>query len=181
MLAFAAIRQVSVSNPSGTVPVRPQCGLRRRELEPLTVKAEITLNLISAVDSPARTVAPAANLALSTDAAPLENLINPVSDEDKATSLANSMRRARSLRSTHELITQQVDEVQKRLYKEELHRGQMIQQYLQLGRDIKQKEMEIGQQKAKLTDLRLSKDNVSDELSDLVAQIGRIIDPNQRH
>ena len=99
----------------------------------------------------------------------------PNSDEEKARLLEQWMIRAKTLQGTHEMITRQVNEVEEKLSREELRRGQTIQQYLDLGRALKRQEQHIGDEKAKLEDLRQCKDKVSEEVGALVAQIGGLV------
>ena len=99
----------------------------------------------------------------------------PISDGEKAQLLEQWMTTAKSLQGTHEMISRQVNEVEEKLSREELRRGQTIQQYLDLGRALKRQEQHIGDDKAKLEDLRQRKDKASEEIGALVAQIGGLV------
>lgn len=85
--------------------------------------------------------------------------------------LAELMIQAKNLKSNHQLVTQQIDEAQERLEQNELQRGQMIQQYLQLGRNIEQKEREVAADEDRLRSLRISQGKVTEEIGELLAQI----------
>lgn len=88
--------------------------------------------------------------------------------------LEQLMIQARNLKRNHQLVSQQVQEAQARLDQNELHRGQMIQQYLQLGREIKLKEEDIAADETRMESLRLSQDKFAREISDLLGQIQRV-------
>ena len=104
---------------------------------------------------------------------PLEDEFNPVSAEQKARSLEELM--IKGLQGTHETISEQLNQVEENLRKEELRRGQTIQQYLNLGRNIKLQEQHIGEGKARLERLRQRKDCAGMEIRALMAQIGGLV------
>lgn len=95
---------------------------------------------------------------------------SPVRPESQR-ELAQLMIQAKNLKSNHQLVSQQLDEARRRLDQNGLQRGQMIQQYLQLDRDIKQKERDIAADESRVESLQLSQDKVRDEIDELLVHI----------